>query len=120
MEEIDCQSGKQGWKGTILDINGTYFIRSYGTLTYDMVLAHVCQYAFQSDREEQDATSLQICLKDTLTSSALATINAEQSKYTLTREQVNIHRTAAQLPQIQGNANDEYQDGALYLWCRQM
>jgi hypothetical protein len=84
MEEIDCRSGKQGWKGTILDINGTYFIRSYVTFTYDMVLAHVCQYAFQSDQEEQDVTSLQICLEDTLTSSALATINAERSKYTLT------------------------------------
>jgi hypothetical protein len=67
MEEIDRRSVKQGWKSTILDINGTYFIRSYGTFTYDMVVAHVCQYAFQSDREEQDATSLQICLEDTLT-----------------------------------------------------
>jgi hypothetical protein len=117
MEEIDRRSVKQGWKGTILDVNGTYFIRSYGTFTYDMILAHVCQYAFQSDREEQDATSLQICLEDTLTSSALATINAERSKYTLTRAQVNAHRAATQLPQIQGNANDEYQDGVLFLWC---
>jgi hypothetical protein len=117
MEEIDRRSVKQGWKSTILNINGVYFIRSYGTFTYDMVLTHVCLYAFQSDREEQDATSLQICLEDTLSSSALATINAERSRYTLTRAQVNAQRATAQLPQIQGNANDEYQDGVLFLWC---
>jgi hypothetical protein len=73
------------------NINGVYFIRSYGTFTYDMVLAHICLYAFQSDREEQDATNLQICLKNTLSSSALSTINAVRSKYTLTRAQVNAN-----------------------------
>jgi hypothetical protein len=60
---------------------------------------------------------LQICLNDTLSSAALATINAERSKYTLTRAQVNTICATAQLPQIQGNANDEYQDGVLFLWC---
>jgi hypothetical protein len=47
MGEIDLQSVR--WKGTILNINGVYFIRNYGTFTYDMVLLHVCRYAFQPD-----------------------------------------------------------------------
>jgi hypothetical protein len=106
---------KQGFKATILNINGTYFLRNYGTYTYDTILAHVCAYAFRSDREEQDATSLLNCLEDTLTTSALDIINAEQAKYTLTRAQVNATLPAG--AQIQGNANDEYQDGVLFLWC---
>jgi hypothetical protein len=115
MEELDRRCVKQGFKNTILTINGVYFLRNYGTFTYAMILAHVMAYAFRSNREEQDATSLLNCLEDTLIPSALDIINSERSKYTLTRAQVN-----ATLPpgnQLQGNADDEYQDGVLFLWC---
>jgi hypothetical protein len=108
---------KQGFKGTILSINGVYFLRNYGTFTYAVILAHVMAYAFRSGREEQDATSLLNCLEDTLTTSALDIINAERAKYTLTRAQVNAHLAASQLPLLAGNPDDEYQDGVLFLWC---
>jgi hypothetical protein len=115
MEELDRRCTKQGYKGTILTINGVYFLRNYGTFTYDAIMAHVCTYAFQEDREEQDATALLYCLDDTLSSSAHATLNAERYKYTITRAQVNA--TLGPNNQIQGNPDDEYQDGVLFLWC---
>ena len=51
MEELDRRCTKQGYKRTILTINGVYFLRNYGTFTYDAILAHVCTYAFQEDQE---------------------------------------------------------------------
>jgi hypothetical protein len=89
MEELDRRYIKQGWVTTILTINQIYFLRNYGMFTYAMVLAHVCTYAFRSGREEQDGLSLQNCLEETLTTSALDTLNAERSKYTLTLAQEN-------------------------------
>jgi hypothetical protein len=115
MEELDRQCVKQSFQGTILTINGVYFLRNYGTFTYAMILAHVMAYSFRSNREEQDATSLLNCLEDTLIPSDLDIINSERSKYTLTRAQVNA--TLSPGNQLQGNADDEYQDGVLFLWC---
>jgi hypothetical protein len=115
MEELDRRCVKQGFKSTILTINGVYFLRNYGTFTYAAIMAHVMAYAFRSNREEQDATSLLNCLEDTLIPSALNIINSERSKYTLTRAQVNS--TLPPGNQLQGNADDEYQDGVLFLWC---
>jgi hypothetical protein len=46
---------------------------------------------------------------------ALNTLNAEQSKYTLTLAQLNA--ILGPQNQIQGNADAEYQDGLLFLWC---
>jgi hypothetical protein len=51
MEELDRRCVKQGFKGTNLSINGVYFLRNNGTLTYDAILTHVIAYAFRSGRE---------------------------------------------------------------------
>jgi hypothetical protein len=115
---LHSRAVEQGWQATILTINGLYLLRNYGSLSRADILAFIATYAFREGRLVQNSVNLFNCLESTLTPEALNILYADRHVFTVKYSEISaMQPTPNPNPMANGNPDDEFRDGVLFLWA---